>query len=475
MTARRPLDCDVVVAGGGPAGASAAAHLAAAGLAVVVLDRQAFPRDKACGDFVGPSALAELDRLGVTGRPEVAAANKVRRAALHLDGRRLIIRRLPRVGDLPGYGRTIPRRRLDALVLGAARERGAAVVERARVTGFVARRGGVDVAFDGPGGARSLRAAVLVGADGASSAVARTLRGTPPPHEDRIMAVRAYVDGVAGPADRADLYFPGDSFPGYYWLFPTGGGQANVGVGMLLDTVPPPREGLRALLARLVADDPALAARLPGRRLAGRVVGWPLTTYNPRAPLVDDRLVLVGDAAGLINPLNGEGIQYALLSGRLAAEAIAAALASADGPTAAALAPYQAAVEAELRLDMALAGTVVQLIRNRALTPVWLETLRTIAARAKRDPGYADVVGGILAGLLPASRALRPDVLAATADGALASLAATGARTGTGPDLASSLARETTTDPLRLAQWGVGLAAQLTELGTQLVRSYGMS
>lgn len=468
MSARR-LDCDVVVAGGGPAGASTAAHLAGAGLAVVVLDRQAFPRDKACGDFVGPSALAELAVLGVAGRPEVAAANKVQRAALHLDGRRLIIRRLPRVGDLPGYGRTIPRRRLDALVLGAARERGAAVVERARVTGFVARRGGIEVAFEHAGEARTLRAAVLVGADGASSAVARVLRGTPPPHEDRIMAVRAYVEGVAGPDDRADLYFSSDSFPGYYWLFPTGGGRANVGVGMLLDTVPPPREGLRALLARLVADDAGLAARLPGRRLTGRVVGWPLTTYNPRAPLVGDRLVLVGDAAGLINPLNGGGIQYALQSGRLAAGAVAAALASAPGPTAAALAPYPAAVEEELRLDMALAGTVVQLIRNRALTPVWLEPLRMMAARAARDPEYADVVGGILAGLLPASRALRPEVLAATADGALASVA----RTGTGTELASSLARAATSDPLRLAQWGVGLAAQLTELGTQLVRSYG--
>ncbi len=458
--------CDVVVAGGGPAGAAAAAHLAAAGLEVVVLDRAAFPRDKACGDFVGPTALVELDHLGLAAVPEVRAANKIRRAGLFLDGRRLIVRALPRVEGMPGFGRTIPRRRLDALVLEAARDRGARVVERAKVAGFVADRSGIDVSYERAGASRTVRAAVLVGADGSSSTVARELRGSPPPSKDRIMAVRAYVDGVAGPADRADLYFSSDSFPGYYWLFPTGDGTANVGVGMLLDTVPPSRQHLRTLLGDLVERDRGLAARLPSRTLAGRIVGWPLTTYNPRLPLVGDRLVLVGDAAGLINPLNGEGIQYALASGRLAATAIASALDD-GGPTARALAPYTVAVEEELRLDMALAGTVVQLIRNRALTPVWLETLRLIAARAKREPAYADTVGGILAGLVPASSVLRPEVMAPLLDGAVQSVA----RAGVDSDLAASVLREATTDPVAMAEWGAGLAAQLMEVGTQLVRS----
>jgi geranylgeranyl reductase family protein len=457
----------VVVAGGGPAGAAAAAHLAEAGLDVVVLDRAAFPRDKACGDFVGPTALVELDHLGLATGPEVRAANKIRRAGLFLDGRRLIVRSLPRVEGMPAFGRTIPRRRLDALVLDAARERGARVVERARVLGFVADAAGIDVSYDRAGASGTVRAAVLVGADGSSSTVARELRGSPPPNKDRIMAVRAYVDGVTGPDDRADLYFSSDSFPGYYWLFPTGDGTANIGVGMLLDTVPPSRQHLRTLLGELVERDRGLAARLPSRTVAGRIVGWPLTTYNPRLPLVGDRLVLVGDAAGLINPLNGEGIQYALASGRMAAGAIAGALDGRTGPTARALAPYPAAIADELRLDMALAGTVVQLIRNRALTPVWLETLRLIAARAKREPAYADTVGGILAGLVPASSVLRPEVLAPLVDGAVQSVA----RAGVSTDLAASVLREAADDPVAMAEWGAGLAAQLMEVGTQLVRS----
>src|SRR5207247_1812006 len=150
---------------------------------------------------------------------------------------------------------------------------------------------------------RELRARLIVGADGSNSTVARVLRGVPAPSADRIIAMRAYYTGVRGPADRADLYFAAESFPGYYWLFPTGEDTANVGVGMVLETLPPVRDHLRDLLARLLERDHALRERLDGAILEGRILGWPLNTYNPDAPLVADGLLLVGDAAGLINSL----------------------------------------------------------------------------------------------------------------------------------------------------------------------------
>src|SRR5262249_62266430 len=124
---------------------------------------------RACGDLGGRTALVEPDRLGLATAPEVRAANKIRRAGLFLDGRRLIVRSLPRVERMPAFGRTIPRRRLDALVLDAARARGARAVERARVLGFVADRTGIEVSYDRAGASRTVRAAVLVGADGSSS------------------------------------------------------------------------------------------------------------------------------------------------------------------------------------------------------------------------------------------------------------------------------------------------------------------
>jgi menaquinone-9 beta-reductase len=472
----------VIVVGGGPAGAATAACLARKGLDVVVFDRHQFPRDKVCGDFVGPGALVELKALGITDDPAYKRTNKIRDAALFLDGRQLIVQSLPEVDGLPTYGRTIPRLQLDEWVLDAARRAGAEVLEQTRVTGFDPDHDCVTVHAENDGRSTTRRAKVVVGADGSSSTVAKLLRGHAPPKDDRIMAVRMYVSGINGPSDQADLYFNGDSFPGYYWLFPTGRGEANLGLGMLLSTIPPSTEGLRDLLERLVQRDAALAERLGGHEMSGRIVGWPLTTYNPHVALVDDRVVLVGDAAGLINPLNGEGIQYALQSGRWAADTIFAGLEAGD-VSASALRPYQAQVSRELRYDMALAGTVVQLIRNRSLNPVWLEALRIIVARAKHDPAYARVVGGILAGLVPASSAISVEVVRSTVEQVAMSLVGRVVWNGVrGPRhlvdaganaarIGATMLRETSGDPVGLAEWGFGLARQLSELGSQAAQA----
>ena len=273
-----------------------------------------------CGDFVGPVALVELAELGVVEMEGFRATNKIRDAALYLDGKRLIMSSFPEIEGLPTYGRVIPRVRLDAWVLEAARAAGATVLSGRTVTAVETAADGVTVRGTDADGPWSVRARLLLGADGSSSIVSRSLRGALPPKKDRIMAVRAYFHPVAEPPDQADLYFSSESFPGYYWLFPTGGHGANVGVGMVLSTFPKTDGHLRELLLRLIAADKSLQRRLKGAELQGRVLGWPLTTYDPRLPLVGDRVMLLGVAAGLNNPLNGEGIQYALLSARWAAE-----------------------------------------------------------------------------------------------------------------------------------------------------------
>ncbi len=419
MTAIRvapQVDADVIVVGAGPAGAAAASHLARHALSVLLIDRSAFPRDKVCGDFVGPVAVAELDALGIGRRRSFSDSNTIRRAAVHLDGRVLVERPLPVGGDYT-FGRVVPRLDLDAWIVDTAVREGARLVEDFHVASVRHGSDGV-VSVADSAGTRTLRARVVIGADGSNSTVARAVRGGSPPRGDRIVAVRAYYDGVAGPADRADLYFSGNSFPGYYWLFPTGADTANVGVGMALETVPPVREHLRDLLDDLVAHDGALRERLESAHRLGKVVGWPLTTYNPSLPIVADGVVLVGDAAGLINALNGEGIQYALLSARWAADAVAVALAAGD-TSHAGFEPYAQRIERELGTDLNVARLVVRLISYRALNPVWLLALQVIAARAKIDPSYAQTTGGVLAGVVPAQAVLSPKVVIQTVSQAL--------------------------------------------------------
>ncbi len=258
----------------------------------------------------------------------------------------------------------------------------------------------------------------MIGADGSNSTIARILRG-PPSSADRIIAIRGYFTDVEGPSDQADLHFNKESFPGYCWLFPTGKNQANVGVGVVLDTIPSGNR-LKELLNHLIKNNEALNKRLKNAKLVGKIGGWPLTTYNPNQPLIDNRVMLVGDAAGLVNPLNGEGIQYALLSGRWASETAISCL-SADVFSKNALTAYQDTVDRELRYGMSLASLIVQLIRNRSFNPIWLRSLELMAARSRIDSNYADIVGGILMGTVPQNEVTNLEVVRGTIEQAILS------------------------------------------------------
>ncbi|WP_116127893.1 NAD(P)/FAD-dependent oxidoreductase [Lewinella sp. IMCC34183] len=407
-------DCDVLVVGAGPGGAATATYLARAGWRVTLIDAATFPRDKVCGDFVGPVALDELNRLGLTGTAGFPRTNVVTRAAFHLNGKELLRRDLPGGAEgLPPYGRVIPRLLLDDWILRGAVNAGAGLVENCRFLSYATDDDGVTVMTRYRGEERRFRTRLLVAADGSHSSVGRQLTGNKYPADSKIVAVRAYCEGVTGAAEQADLYFNGDSFPGYYWYFPTGPDTANLGVGMVLETLPPSEDHLKALLKDVMANDPVLRARLKDARIVGKVLGWPLSTYDPGYPIFADRMLLVGDAAGLINSLNGEGIQYALLSGRWAAEAAAECL-RADTLDAAALGRYRRRVMDEIGYDLALSRLIIQFIRNRQLNPLWLKLLEIIVTRARQDDGYADTAGGVLAGTVPAKEVLSPDFLIKT-------------------------------------------------------------
>ncbi len=294
---------DLIVVGAGPAGSAAAiaALRARPDAGVLLLDTADFPRDKVCGDGIAPHALDVLDGLGVDTGALVAGTRPVTRLHLRSPGGRHARRSTARPAHV------VPRQDFDARLLDVARAAGATVA-RHRVR--TVRVGRDDVVVDGV-----LRARVVIGADGAESTVRRQVGAGRPRRGTVALALRGYADAAEFPEGEQLLTMTRLHWPAYAWVFPIGDGRANVGYGELVQDRVPTRAHLEQRLRALVP--PGLVPdTLRGHRL-------PLS--NGRPALAHGPVLLAGDAASLINPLTGEGIFYAVLSGAAAGAAAMAA------------------------------------------------------------------------------------------------------------------------------------------------------
>jgi geranylgeranyl reductase family protein len=297
---------DVAIVGAGPAGSAAAlgALHAAPHLRVALLDRADFPRDKACGDGIAPHVLDRLAEVGVTGLLD----DHVPAARLRLDREG---QGAERVMARPSY--VVPRRVLDARLVEAACAAGATLV-RHRVRDLA--RHDDRVVLD-PGTADEVGAPLVVGADGARSVLRRHLGER---EGDVALALRGYAPVTPGREGAQVITFGTARQPSYAWSFDRGDGYANIGYGEVLGRTPGGVPGRTELIAHL-------EALLPGAtRDAGdwRGAHLPLSGWRWRPP--SGRVLLVGDAAGLVNPMTGEGIYYAVVTGLAAGKAAAEAI-----------------------------------------------------------------------------------------------------------------------------------------------------
>ena len=307
----------MAVIGGGPAGAAVGIRAAHAGLSVIVFERGEVGRDKVCGDGLTPRAVAALEEL------------KVDHAAAHrIDGLRMIAGRQrreldwPSTGRFPAHGAVWPRRRFDAHLLEAAAAAGADVRHGIEALPELDGERVVGVRVGAVGGGRTevVRAGMVVLAAGAQGPAARMVGAVRDPAEPFGLAIRSYAETPRHGERLLEACLSlrderGTAVPGYGWLFPAGDGTVNIGVGALSTM-----KGFRDLnlnrlveqYAAMVRDEWSLgpmlerprAWRLPMSALRRHGPGW----------------VAVGDAAGLVNPMNGEGIDYGLETGMLAVD-----------------------------------------------------------------------------------------------------------------------------------------------------------
>ncbi len=316
---------DVVVVGAGPAGSALAYFLAAQGLDVLLLDKTAFPRDKTCGDGLTPRALGVLRHMRLLDKI-VAAGFKINGLHIYAPNGRRVSSSIPPWGDLPQFALVLPRYQLDDLIRRHTVEAGAEFRPQADVTG-VLREGDhvVGVRANTPEGPTEFRARYTVIATGASiGLVERARLLASPPLFGR--AARTYYEGIGELSDYIEFHLESVPLPGYGWVFPTSPTAANVGAGYFARAGQPPlRTPPRQVFDEFVAN-PLMAARLREARVSGPVKGYPLRLDFPTARVAFPGLLLVGEAAGLVNPLTGEGIDYALESAEVGAEALTHAL-----------------------------------------------------------------------------------------------------------------------------------------------------
>ncbi len=328
---------DVVVVGAGPAGTAAAITAAERGLRVVCLDKATFPRDKTCGDGLTANALRLLERLGVT--YDALAPMAVHETVIVSPSGRHAV--LP-LGPDGLHGAVVPRRQLDAALLAVARGRGVEVHENHDVEKVVVHDDHVQV--------DDVEAPYVIAADGHWSPVRRALEPGTPRDLGEWHAVRQYFDGVTDA--RLWVLFERDLLPGYAWVFPLPGGRANVGYGVLRADGRSGR-ALKALWPDLLSRPHVREILGPDARPCEPVHAWPIPTrYSPARLVHGPRVFFVGDAAGVVDPMTGEGIAQAIETGMLAADAIATG------------ADYPALVHRTLGRDLRFAGLLQRVLRS---------------------------------------------------------------------------------------------------------------
>ncbi|UCH63788.1 MAG: NAD(P)/FAD-dependent oxidoreductase [Fidelibacterota bacterium] len=393
---------DLIIVGSGPSGAAAAMFARRYSLRTLLLDKAAFPRDKICGDALSGKSVAILRELnlldGVRRLPGATISRIIftspRHTELAIDLKRSSLNQVPE-------GFVIRRRNFDRFLFEEARRAADTCLESFTVTDLVYEDGFVCGVRGRQGDNAEIehRGRIVLGADGYNSLVARK---TDLYHHDPrhwVVALRQYYHNVSGLSDQIELHYVDEVIPGYFWIFPLENGCANVGIGMLHQYIKDQKVDLRQALKAAI-DSPAFRERFTGAESLEEPVGWNLPVGSKHRRIVGNGFMLLGDAAGLIDPFTGEGIGNALYSARFAVGTAREAI-KAEDVSETFLARYDKRLWDAIGGELRVSTQLQKIGRYRLL-------LNFVISKAARNGQVSDLIAGMIANEVPRKQLANP-------------------------------------------------------------------
>jgi geranylgeranyl reductase family protein len=323
------MDYDAIVIGSGPSGSTAAMYLGQAGKKVLVVDKTDFPRDKICGDAQGRKAANIMRELGIEEGFRALPGHPVYGITMSSpDGTLVNVEMESRDKPCPGFThrRKIFDEYLHNCMLKWAEFKVFTVTDLILENGYVIGISGLDDS----GSRKEFRAKIVLAADGANSLVAQKFGLNKNPPEHFIVGTRQYYRNVSGTTDRIEIHLIKHLLPGYLWIFPLDNNMANVGLGMIVKDMNDKKINLKEAMLKEIKENPLFKERFAEAEALEDVKGWNLPLSSHHRKCYGNGFLLLGDAASLIDPLSGEGVGTAMISGKHAAKTVLDALEQGD-------------------------------------------------------------------------------------------------------------------------------------------------
>ena len=394
---------DLIIVGAGPAGSTAAIYAKRRGLKTLLIDKERFPRDKICGDALSGKSVAilrELDLLEKTQKLPGAHIQSIvfsspNHASFRIDLTQTSLKNIPK-------GFVIRRKNFDAFLFAEAEKAATKTLQNFVVSDLIIENGyvkGIQGHDKSSGKETEFYSKIVLGADGYKSIVSRKLGLYFHDPKHWVVALRCYYKNVKELTDQIELHYVDEVIPGYFWIFPIENGYANVGIGMLHEYIK--RQNIDLIKAfENTIKSAYFKSRFSGSEPMEKPVGWNLPVGSKRRKSYGNGFLLLGDAAGLIDPFTGEGIGNAMYSARFAVETAVNALEEADFSEQY-LSKYDQSLWDAIGNELKISTKLQKIGRYRTL-------LNFVINKAAENKEVSNIIAGMLANEVPRKHLANP-------------------------------------------------------------------